>query len=100
MMSSRFSLDVARALLDKLANDDGFRADFVADPRAALRSLGHETPAADHGVPGRDPVLHVQKLQGGLASKEKIAADTPALLAVYSDPDTSKQALMPFAICT
>ena len=98
-MSSRFSLDVARALLDKLATDDDFRAHFVADPRAALRGLGHETPEADHGVPGRDPVLHVQKLQGGLASKEKIAADAPALLAVYSDTDSTKQALLPFAIC-
>lgn len=97
-MSSRFSLDVARALLDKLANDDDFRTHFVADPRAALRALGHETPAADHGVHGRDPVMHMEKLQGGLASKEKIAADTPTLLAAYSDPD-AKQGLLPFSVC-
>lgn len=71
---SKISPAVVRKLLDALSNDDAFRAAFEADPREALRGLGHETPERDVGVEGRDPVLPFQELRGGLASKEKIAA--------------------------
>lgn len=96
---SRFSLEVARALLEKLATDDDFRARFERDPRASLGELGHQTPAADVGVHGRDPVMHLQTLRGGLASKEKIAADTESLLASYKSPDATAQAFFPFSMC-
>ena len=82
-MSTRFTVDVARALLHKLSTDDTFRAAFQADARAALQQLGHDTPAANRGVRGRDPVVELEKLSGGLASKEKIAADSERMLATF-----------------
>lgn len=82
-MNSRFTTEFARALLQKLSTDDQFRADFVADARAAVRQLGHDTPAADRGVRGRDPVLPLENLRGGLASKEKIAAESERMLATF-----------------
>ena len=85
-MSTRFTKDVARALLQKLSTDDAFRAAFQANPRAALKQLGDETPAADRGVRGRDPVVELENLKGGLASKEKIAAETERMLATF-EPD-------------
>ena len=53
------------------------------DAEVEFEGLGHKTPAADRGVPGRDPVLPFKNLRGGLASKEKIAAATDAMLATY-----------------
>ena len=82
-MTSTISKDVARALLGKLATDDDFRDRFQKSPRAALAQLGHETPAADRGVNGRDPVISLENLRGGLASKEKIAAQTDTMLATW-----------------
>jgi putative modified peptide len=82
-MTTRFSAEVAEKLLDKLATDDDFRALFEKDPRAAMRQLGHDTPSADRGVENRDPVLPLQHLKGGLASKEKIAAGRDRMLATY-----------------
>jgi putative modified peptide len=98
-MTTRFSLDVARALLGKLATDDDFRARFQRDARSALREVGHETPAADHGHEARDPVMHVQDLAGGLASKEKIAQNSDAMLASMSLADVSARAFGPFDLC-
>ena len=98
-MTTRFTMDVARALLDKLATDDAFRARFESDARAALRELGHETPTADQGVHGRDPVMHLQSFRGGLASKEKIAANTDSMLATFAQPDNAQLAFFPFSIC-
>jgi putative modified peptide len=83
-MSTRFTTDVARALLQKLSTDDKFRAAFQADARAALKQLGHDTPAANRGVRGRDPVMHLENLRGGLASKEKIAAESERMLATFA----------------
>jgi putative modified peptide len=85
-MANRLTKDVARALLGKLASDDGFRTRFERNPRAALHEVGHDTPAADRDVPGRDPVLNFEELRGGLASKETIAAETDQLLAAYDAP--------------
>lgn len=73
----RFSADVIDALLSKLSSDDGFRALFVANPRDALRLVGHVTPASDAGIPGLDPVFCCQT--SGLASKEEFAATREAL---------------------
>jgi putative modified peptide len=85
-MANRLTKAVARALLDKLATDDAFRARFERDPRSALHEVGHDTPAGDRGVRGRDPVLNFDELQGGLASKETIAASTDSLMAAYDAP--------------
>ena len=82
-MTSIISVDVARALLKKLATDDAFREQFQKNPRVALAQLGHETPAADRGVEGRDPVLPLMLLRGGLASKEKIAGQSETMLASW-----------------
>lgn len=82
-MSTRFTVDVARALLQKLSSDDTFRAAFQANPRAALKQLGHETPDENRGVRGRDPVVDLESLRGGLASKEKIAAESERMLATF-----------------
>ena len=102
-MTSIISVEVARELLKRLAHDDDFRASFEKNPRAALAKLGHETPAADRGVDGRDPVLSFAHLRGGLASKEKIAAATDAMLATYDTyartGDASRVAFHQFDIC-
>ena len=81
---SKFAPGVVERLLDALAQDDGFRAEFVRDPRAALRGLGHDTPRHEVDVDGRDPVLPFLHMKGGLASKEKIAASRQALSESYA----------------
>ncbi len=72
-MASNFSSEFADKLLDKLSNNDAFRASFEKNPRAALKDLGYETPAADRDVRGADPVLCTYSAKP-LASKEKIRA--------------------------
>ena len=99
MSKTRFTKDVARALLQKLSTDDGFRADFQANPRAALKRLGHETPAENHGVRGRDPVVELENLKGGLASKEKIAAETEAMLATFEADAQGGPVFTQFDLC-
>lgn len=71
-MSDRFAPEVVDKLLDRLGNDDAFRTLFQSDPRAALKQVGHETPAADIGVAGKDPVMCCQNAT--LGSKESIRA--------------------------
>jgi putative modified peptide len=80
---NRISKDIAARLVELLSTDDGFRERFTADPREALRELGFETPEADRGKRGRDPILGLENPQGGLASKEKIAANSDMLLASF-----------------
>ena len=102
-MSTKFSPDVVARLLDGLANDDAFRALFESDPREALRSIGHETKPQHLGVEGKDPVLPFLKFQGGLASKETIAADSDRLASTYlaSEQDAlSGKAFGPFDLCS
>lgn len=96
---AHFSKEVATTLLDKLSTDDDFRARFERNPRAALRELGHETPPADHGVQGRDPVMNFAELRGGLASKESIAASAPALLAAYDPAAETNLLSEPYTHC-
>lgn len=102
-MTSIIPEDVARALLKNLATDDDFRKRFVKDMRAGLRELGHETPEADRGVEGRDPVMRLARLRGGLASKEKIAEKTDAMMATYDTyartGDAAALAFHQFDIC-
>ena len=101
-MTSKFSSEVANKLLDKLSTDDDFRALFEADPRAAMSQLGHETPEADHGIEGRDPVLPFQRLKGGLASKEKIAAGSEQMKQSYQASTLGAGARIfgPFDFCS
>ena len=69
-MSFQLPDPIIDALLDKLGNDDDFRATFATDARAALASLGFE-PAADNSISrGIWMCLHVQEL----ASKDVIRA--------------------------
>ena len=93
---TRFTPEVVDKLLDGLANDDDFRAAFERDPRAALRSIGHETPAQHVGVEGKDPVLPFLKLRGGLASKDKIRANKDTLAADYKSSAQVGSAGVPF----
>lgn len=72
-MPNNFSPEIADKLLDKLSNDDDFRALFEKNPRAALRKVGHETPDADRDVKGADPLVCCYSVKT-LASKEKIQA--------------------------
>ena len=44
-MSSKLSEATVDALLDRLAEDDAFRASFMANPKAATESLGTKDPA-------------------------------------------------------
>jgi putative modified peptide len=93
---TKLSPDVADKLLHGLSTDDNFRAAFEKDPRAALRSLGHETPAEHVGVAGKDPVMNFATLKGGLASKQKIAS---ARQQLAGDPNASVSSFMPFSMC-
>lgn len=93
---TRFTPEVVDRLLDGLANDDAFRAEFERDARAALRSIGHETPAKHVGVEGKDPVLPLMTLKGGLASKEKIKASKDSLAAAYKSSAEVGTAGVPF----
>jgi|KBSMisStandDraft_5_1062788.scaffolds.fasta_scaffold136426_2 putative modified peptide len=40
MADSKLTNDQAKTLLQRLANDDAFRAAFTTDPRAALKAVG------------------------------------------------------------
>ena len=93
---TRFTPEVVDKLLDGLANDDAFRAEFERDPRAALRSIGHETPAKQVGVEGKDPVLPFLTLRGGLASREKIRASKDSLAATYKSSEDVGRVGLPF----
>jgi putative modified peptide len=93
---SKLSPSVADKLLHKLSTDDDFRAAFEQNPRAALSSIGHDTPEEHVGVEGKDPVMHFATLKGGLASKQKIAAAKEQLA---SDPDSKVAAFFPFQVC-
>ena len=86
---TKFSPNVVDKLLDGLANDDDFRAAFERDPRAALSSIGHDTPQQHVGVEGKDPVLSFLNLKGGLASKGAIAANKDRMAADYRDASTT-----------
>ena len=69
-MSFHLPDPIIDALLDKLGNDDAFRATFATDARAALASLGFE-PAADGSISrGIWMCMEVREL----ASKEVIRA--------------------------
>jgi len=46
-VSNKLAPETVDALIDKLANDDAFRAQFMANPRAATRSLGTADPAVE-----------------------------------------------------
>jgi putative modified peptide len=80
---NKFSPEVADRLLDKLSSDDEFRALFLADPRAALRIVGHETPAALVGIPGSDPIMCCLGMKS-LSSKEALRASRQQLHARLS----------------
>ena len=99
---SKISPEVMGRLFDALTTDDEFRDAFASDARAALRSLGHETPARVLGVPGRDPVLPFLELRGGLASKEKIAAGRERLERGYNTATVTGVTgtiMAPFDLC-
>ncbi len=74
-MSFTLSEDTVDALLDKLATDDGFRALFQKDPRAALAQVGDKASADRAVTEGAWSCLAV----GELASKETIKATRDSL---------------------
>lgn len=78
-----FSLEVVDKLLDLLSTDDAFRQLFQDDARAALRKVGHETPAQEEGLRGTDPVM-CMNLGNELASKETIMVGRASIKAALS----------------
>ena len=101
-MANQLPHPVAEQLLDKLSTDDDFRSLFSQNPRAALRQIGYETPAADRDWAGRDPVLPLYQLKGGLASKEQLRDSKDRLLKAHRafDEATVKGGVFgPFDIC-
>jgi putative modified peptide len=93
---ARLTHDVVDKLLHGLANDDAFRASFEHDPRAALSSIGHDTPEQHVGVEGKDPVLPFMTLKGGLASKDQMAARQEQLASSYKSADQVGGVGLPF----
>jgi putative modified peptide len=73
-MTNKFSSEVADKLLDKLSSDQKFRDLFEKNPRAALKSVGHETPDANRDSRGEDPVMCCNLGPKGLASMDAIRA--------------------------
>ena len=99
---TKFSPDVVDKLLHGLAHDDNFRAAFARDPRAALSSIGHDTPDEHVGVEGKDPVLPLMSLKGGLASKQTIASGKEQMAASYrssAEVGVAGAIFGPFSIC-
>jgi putative modified peptide len=94
---TKFASEVVGKLLHGLAHDDEFRAAFEQDPRAALSSIGHDTPEQHVGEEGKDPVLPFLQLKGGLASKDKIAASKDRMAADYLASRTTAGGGLPFA---
>ncbi|MFO1493642.1 MAG: NHLP-related RiPP peptide [Lysobacterales bacterium] len=66
-MADTLTHESATHLLDKLANDDGFREHLLGDPVAAMASVGVKVDPAS--------VPHVRKLP----SKEEIKANAAAM---------------------
>ena len=93
---TKFTHDVVDKLLHGLAHDDEFRSNFERDPRAALSSIGHDTPAQHVGVEGKDPVLPFMTLKGGLAPKDKIASKKDTLASAYKSADQVGGVGLPF----
>ena len=90
-MSFQLPDSIIDALLDKLGNDDTFRAQFATDPRVALAGLGFE-PAADPRITrGAWECLTVDEL----ASKEEIRAASEVMRRRFS---AKAFVFFPFAI--
>ena len=99
---SKFPPPIVARLLEALANEDAFRAVFETDPRTALKGLGYETPERDVGIPGRDPVLPLFELRGGLASKDTIVRGRERLERSYNTATTTGvkgEPFGPFDLC-
>jgi putative modified peptide len=75
-MPFKLSDTVVDTLLDKLSNDDAFRAQFQINPRAALAMVGHRAAAE-----ARDEDAGIWRCLGvtQLASKEAIRASREVL---------------------
>src|SRR5687767_5758497 len=89
-MSFKLPQPIVDSLLDRLGNDDGFRANFAADPRTALASLGF-ADAADASIQrGIWNCMEVNQL----ASKDAIRAGHDELRAQLTKPAV----FFPFAL--
>lgn len=75
---------VASRLVDLLASDDDFRAQFQDDPHSALAQLGHASLAGD---PSSADCLSLKAGQQ-LAPKESFARDRERLQAALQLPMT------------
>jgi len=99
---AKFAPHVVDKLLHGLAHDDDFRTSFEQDPRAALSSIGHDTPEQHVGVEGKDPVMPFMTLKGGLASKASIAASKDQMASDYKSAaqvGTAGAIFGPFIVC-
>jgi putative modified peptide len=79
-MSFQLPDSIAHALLERLATDDGFRAEFSRDARAALASLGY-AEAADSSI---SRGIWMCMTVNELASKETIRAGAAEMKAGLS----------------
>lgn len=75
-MAIQLSEETVDALLDKLAEDDDFRASFMANPRSATASLGTNDPAT-----GSLPDAPVARLAPKSAFRQSRAVIRKQLLA-------------------
>ena len=69
-MSTRFTVEIARALLQKLSTDDNFRAAFQANPRASvsvLMTLNETSYAPGEGAMTDHPIAWYHEFEGGRA---------------------------------
>lgn len=90
-MSFQLPESIALQLLDRLGNDDAFRAVFAADARQALAQLGF-APAADTTVAeGIWKCLQVSDL----ASKQAVLASRDVLLRQFT---AERSALNPISL--
>jgi putative modified peptide len=73
-MAKPLPANIAEKMLDRLSNDDDFRAYFQKDARGALSFLGYEEPA---GTPNDDSALMCMRCES-MPSKKAFAESREA----------------------
>jgi putative modified peptide len=89
-MAKPLPANIADKMLDRLSNDDDFRAYFQKDARGALSFLGYDEPA---GTPSNDSALACMRCES-MPDKKEFAKSRDA----YHKQFTAKSNQMIFKI--
>ena len=89
-MAKPLPANIADKMLDRLSNDDDFRAYFQKDARGALSFLGYDEPA---GTPSNDSALACMRCES-MPDKKEFAKSRDA----YRKQLTSKTSQIVFKV--